>query len=1800
MLSLNLHRRSPRHGFFLCFALLALSTIALAQGPDVTTPQRGFVPGASYALSDIEHINTTNGNVLVNFALGKLPPGRDGLSGGIYLIYNSKLFNTHVEQVPNLSNQVTPQNLLGTTLDGGWRYGVRYDLKIINRNDGLDQPYPCLAAGGVAEQRSVYIWKVKMTFPDGSEHLFRPTGYRDVLADGFYNVSTSGQVQTISVSSVGQGSYACNVTTTQDPNSAMTYYSSDGSYLRLTIPRDGSGWTLSFPDGGRVVLTANGQRVYDRNNNYFDILGITLPNGHLADKLIDQFGRSSYIEYDTANNQDYIYTTGVNNQPIMWTVKWKSISTTKSYVTTSAEGDPQQRGSTSNQSFHGIWRVVDQIIMPSQAGSLTYTFNYNPGTSNPSYGWGEISSITLPSTAQSSYQWIQDGQGPNAPALPSCKDVLANTLTSKTLSWQDEYDGSTTSNSATWQYSIDDNLTLIIDPDGGVYQENHGASSYVNDDMGLVSTVLRPDGSKTERIWQKNLIQNFIHESNPKSDSNPYLKTEFTSIKNAAGSYSQTAIKDYTYDKNGRVTQVVEYDWVSYSSAHTGGLIIPAGAPIKRVTVNTWNSAVPTATDTTTVSPNSYYQSSAPLLRNAIAASEVRSDLTTIVSRTESFYDNATTTGNLTQQKSWDSTKGAVSNPLTPSNSISVSQTYGTFADGTTGRLDQTTDAKGNTTTYTWGDIGNGTTGMYPTTIVVASNAPSIQRTTNKQYDFYTGLVTQVKDVDNNITAKTTYDALGRPTLVQEAFGTAVEKRTATEYSDSLRRVMVRADKDVTGDGKLISIQHYDQLGRGRLSRTLEDAATQDPYNEQHGIKVQTRYFSGSTSYPNNYKLVSNPYRATTSSAASSETTMGWARSKLDQGGRVIELQTFGGATLPAPWGTNSSSTGTVTTAYDANFTTVTDQAGKVRRSMTDGLGRLSRVDEPDGSGSLGTQSSPTQPTNYTYNALGNLTQTTQGAQTRTFNYSSLGRLTSATNPESGTVSYQYDANGNLTSKTDARSITTTYAYDALNRNTAVSYSSYPNGTSVIERYYDSATLGKGKPWFDVSYNYRWEKPTDNLAYHYNFINSYDALGRPLSRSQKFLVLSGGTWQTTDFNLARTYDLAGNVKTQTYPSGKTVSYSYDGAGRMSSFTGTLGDGTPRNYATSISYTPSGQLTKETYGTTTALYLNLHYNHRLQLVDLRLGDSPTDEWNWSRGAIGFYFGTTAVNQGNQFADSTDDNGNLLRQINYVPLSSSSYVIPQLDTYTYDSLNRVQAVSELQQNSSGQQTSVFTQTFAYDRWGNRTINLGATTTGIPGVTRKSFGVDTATNRLNAIDTCTPVYDAAGNQTDDCTGARSYDVENHITKVTPTGQQHYYFYDANGKRVRRIVGGAQTWGGVETWFVYGFGGEMVAEYVYNQVTPPSVSAPQKEYGYRNEKMLVVWDGTQSGNLVLKWLVTDQLGSTRMEADKSGSLTGMWRHDYLPFGEELTASVGTQRSGIGYEPPASNVKQKFTSKERDSETGLDFFQARHYANVQGRFTSSDEFSDGPEEVFGPGKSSDEKQALPYADIFNPQSLNKYQYCLNNPLRYIDPEGHQSTDLENIQRGLKALELSKKALERLGRNGNLVGEATKIVLERVFGKEIYFSRGGLDKSEVRFAAEVAVYTQRSFMGVASKSEPGIDGVSFGLLTTGGTFQDIQLISLKETQGGLSAVLRHASKAEDQAKGAGYKHVDLYIKTTNQDVDVKTLVDFIQKGASQGNGGIAAISKQGTIQSVTIFAKDGVVKVAGGKVVSCDNNGKCQ
>ncbi len=80
-----------------------------------------------------------------------------------------------------------------------------------------------------------------------------------------------------------------------------------------------------------------------------------------------------------------------------------------------------------------------------------------------------------------------------------------------------------------------------------------------------------------------------------------------------------------------------------------------------------------------------------------------------------------------------------------------------------------------------------------------------------------------------------------------------------------------------------------------------------------------------------------------------------------------------------------------------------------------------------------------------------------------------------------------------------------------------------------------------------------------------------------------------------------------------------------------------------------------------------------------------------------------------------------------------------------------------------------------------------------------------------------------------------------------------------------------------------------------------------------------------------------------------------------------------------------ASNPTSQFTSKERDAETGLDFFEARYYSGAQGRFVSPDPYNIITE-------AEDRQHLETY--LKQPQNWNRYAYVWNNPLRYVDPHG--------------------------------------------------------------------------------------------------------------------------------------------------------------------------------------------------------------
>jgi RHS repeat-associated protein len=121
--------------------------------------------------------------------------------------------------------------------------------------------------------------------------------------------------------------------------------------------------------------------------------------------------------------------------------------------------------------------------------------------------------------------------------------------------------------------------------------------------------------------------------------------------------------------------------------------------------------------------------------------------------------------------------------------------------------------------------------------------------------------------------------------------------------------------------------------------------------------------------------------------------------------------------------------------------------------------------------------------------------------------------------------------------------------------------------------------------------------------------------------------------------------------------------------------------------------------------------------------------------------------------------------------------------------------------------------------------------------------------------------------------------------------------------------------------------------------------------------------------------YYLSDHLGSTTMVVSAAGAIEN--ESDYYPWGGELKISAAD--AGNHY---------KFTGKERDPESGLDYFGARYYGNGLGRFTTADPLM------------------LQKQKFTDPQQWNMYQYARDNPLRFVDPTG-------------KAIQLSDDAKER-------------------------------------------------------------------------------------------------------------------------------------------------------------------------------------
>ena len=93
------------------------------------------------------------------------------------------------------------------------------------------------------------------------------------------------------------------------------------------------------------------------------------------------------------------------------------------------------------------------------------------------------------------------------------------------------------------------------------------------------------------------------------------------------------------------------------------------------------------------------------------------------------------------------------------------------------------------------------------------------------------------------------------------------------------------------------------------------------------------------------------------------------------------------------------------------------------------------------------------------------------------------------------------------------------------------------------------------------------------------------------------------------------------------------------------------------------------------------------------------------------------------------------------------------------------------------------------------------------------------------------------------------------------------------------------------------------------------------------------------------------------------------------MPFGEDIFTGIGGRTTEQKYSSSGDDIRQKFTGYQKDTETSLDFAEARMYENRHGRFTAVDP-------LLASGNSS------------NPQTFNRYVYVGNNPLLFVDPTG--------------------------------------------------------------------------------------------------------------------------------------------------------------------------------------------------------------
>jgi RHS repeat-associated protein len=421
---------------------------------------------------------------------------------------------------------------------------------------------------------------------------------------------------------------------------------------------------------------------------------------------------------------------------------------------------------------------------------------------------------------------------------------------------------------------------------------------------------------------------------------------------------------------------------------------------------------------------------------------------------------------------------------------------------------------------------------------------------------------------------------------------------------------------------------------------------------------------------------------------------------------------------------------------------------------------------------------------------------------------------------------------------------------------------------------------------------------------------TYNLLGQ-MTQLQKLI---GATTYTTSY----AYNLARELSSITYPSNRVVQQSFDTIGRLCAVGNsgsTCSSGT--TFATGYTYNAAFRVTGFNYGNGVSAAIG-YTADRLLLQSLAYTKGATTLFSTN-----YWYKTDSTNCP---SGASGNNG----QIQCITDNVDS---GRTVSYAFDALYRLTSAT----TSGSTNYPKWGLSMNYDRYGNRSSQSVSSGCVAPMVCpTNSVGIDATTNRIN---TSGYAYDANGNMTNDGNNTLVYDAENRLLSATNGSTSGTYSYDGNSLRVKKVSGSTTT--------VYIFSGtKVIAEYDNGA----AVGAPSREHIYSGSSLLAKIEGSTT-----KYFHPDHL-STRVITDSSGNI--LEQHAHYPFGEPW------------YDGPD---KWKFTSYERDGESGNDFARMRFGVNRLGRFSSPDPMA---------------------GSVASPQSLNRYAYVRNDPINLSDPTG--------------------------------------------------------------------------------------------------------------------------------------------------------------------------------------------------------------